>query len=67
MTEPTATIKYRGKEHTVRANLPVIKAVKMLKISLNSHLIIRNGELITEDELLLPGDRVEMLSVISGG
>jgi sulfur carrier protein len=67
MIEHTATIKYRGKEHTVRANLPVIKAVKMLKIPLNSHLIIRNGELITEDELILPGDRIEMLPVISGG
>ena len=67
MTESIAVIKYRGKEHTVRANLPVIKAVKMLKIPLNSHLIIRNGELITEDELILPGDRIEMLPVISGG
>ena len=67
MTESTAIIKYHGKEHAVRANLPVIKAVKMLKIPLNSHLIIRNGELITEDELILPGDRIEMLPVISGG
>ncbi len=67
MTETTAIIKYHGKEHIVRANLPVIKAVKMLKIPLNSHLIIRNGKLITEDELILPGDRIEMLSVISGG
>ena len=67
MTESTAIIKYRGKEHLVRANLPIIKAVKMLKIPLNSHLIIRNGELITEDELILPGDSIEMLPVISGG
>ena len=67
MTDPTAIIKYRGREYTVQANLPVMKAVKKLKIPLNSHLIIRNGELITEDELLLPGDQVEMLSVISGG
>jgi sulfur carrier protein len=67
MTDPSAIIKYRGKEYTVRANIPVIKAVKMLKIPLNSHLIIRNGELITEDELILPGDQIQMLPVISGG
>ena len=67
MDGPTATIKYRGKEHTVRANLPVMKAVKMLKVPLNAHLILRNGELITEDELILPGDRIEMMPVISGG
>jgi len=67
MPESIATIKYHGKEHSVRANLPLIKAVKMLKIPLNSYLIIRNGELITEDELILPGDRIEMLPVISGG
>jgi sulfur carrier protein len=67
MTDPSAIIKYRGKEYTVRANIPVIKAVKMLKIPLNSHLIIRNGELITEDELILPNDHIEMLPVISGG
>jgi sulfur carrier protein len=67
MTEPLAIINYRRKEYPVNANIPVSKAVKMLKIPLNSHLIIRNGELITEDELLLPGDTVEMLPVISGG
>ena len=67
MTEPVATIHYHGKEHTVRANLPVIKAVKKLKVPLNSHLIIRNGELITEDELIHPGDNIIMLPVISGG
>jgi sulfur carrier protein ThiS len=67
MSEALATIKYHGKEYIVRANVPVLKAVKMLKIPLGSHLIIRNGELITEDELLLPGDHIEMLPVISGG
>jgi sulfur carrier protein len=67
MANTSAIIKFRGKEYTVRANIPVLKAVKMLKIPLNSHLIIRNGELITEDELILPGDHIEMLPVISGG
>ncbi len=67
MPESSAIIKYRGKEYTVRANLPVIKAVKMLKIPLNSYLIIRDGELITEDVLILPGDHIEMLPIISGG
>jgi sulfur carrier protein ThiS len=67
MPDPTAIIKYRGKEYNVRANIPVLKAVKILKIPLNSHLIIRNGELITEDEFILPGDQIQLLPVISGG
>lgn len=67
MIEHSAIVKYRSKEYSIRANLPVIKAVKMLNIPLNSYLIIRNGELITEDELIQPGDRLEMLPIISGG
>jgi len=52
-------------------NLPragtLSKALKILEVSPQSVLAIRNGQLITEDEMLQDGDIVELISVISGG
>lgn len=38
-----------------------------LDIILEDVLIIRNGELVTEDEFLNNDDEIKLLSVISGG
>jgi sulfur carrier protein ThiS len=51
----------------MRAGIPVRKAMKILHLMPDSHLIIRRGELITDDEVLQPGDLIELLPVISGG
>jgi sulfur carrier protein ThiS len=67
MIDNFATIKYRGKTHQVNANQPVLKAIKLLKIPRSAYLITREGTLITEDEIMKPGDLIEMLPVISGG
>lgn len=40
---------------------------KLLKINSEGVLIVRNGELITEEEVLDNSDSVKILSVISGG
>ena len=39
------------------------------KLNLNpeSHLVIRRGELLTNDDLILEEDQIEILSSISGG
>jgi len=60
-------IQVRGKRHEMRTGIPVRKAMKILRITPGSHLIIRRGELITDDEILQPGDLIELLPVISGG
>ncbi|MGM5480982.1 MAG: MoaD/ThiS family protein [Nanobdellota archaeon] len=41
--------------------------LKKLDVASEDVLIIRNGELVTEDELLEDNDVIELLSVISGG
>jgi len=67
MSEDNPIIQVRGKRHEMRAGIPVRKAMKILQIAPDSHLIIRRGELITDDEILQPGDLIELLPVISGG
>ena len=43
------------------------KFLKKKGISPQAVLAVRNGQLITEDEMLRDGDVVELISVISGG
>ncbi|NPB06769.1 MAG: MoaD/ThiS family protein [Aquificae bacterium] len=61
-------VVYRGKE----IELPVkeIKAKELLKrlgLSPLSALVIKNGEVVSEDELLREGDEVRVVNAISGG
>jgi len=38
-----------------------------LKINLEAVIVVKNNEVITEDEILKDKDKLELLSVISGG
>jgi len=51
----------------MREGIPIRKALKILNITPDSVLIIRDGTLITDDEMLQPGDVIELMPVISGG
>ncbi len=51
-------LKFKGK---------VSELVKKLKIIPESCLIIRNNELVTDDEKLKDDDDIKILSVVSGG
>ena len=67
MSEPQPLVKVRGRQHEMRAGIPISKAMKILQVTPGSHLIIRRGDLITDDEVLQPGDEIELMPVISGG
>ncbi len=41
--------------------------LNQLKLNPEAFIIVRNSEVITEDELLQESDLIELLSVISGG
>jgi len=41
--------------------------LRELGLNPETHLVIRNGELVTRDEWLEEEDRVEIVSAISGG
>jgi sulfur carrier protein len=50
--------RFRGKARNL---------LKDLKISTETVIVVRNNELVTEDETLTDNDRIKILSVISGG
>ena len=60
-------LQLRDKKYTVKAGLTVCKALEQLNIPSESVLATRNGELITEDEVLKEGDLITLVAVISGG
>ena len=58
---------HRRKEHLLPAGISVRKALEMLGVSPESHLVVHNGKLITEDVILQAGDVIRLVPVISGG
>ncbi len=65
----TITAILRKKEHTFEEtkDLTVSKVFKILGILPETYLCVREGELITEQELLKDGDVIRLIPVISGG
>ncbi len=45
----------------------VREVLRELNLIVEAHLVIRGGDLLTEDELALDSDRLEIRPVISGG
>lgn len=48
-------------------SIQVIEAFKRLQLSPEAHLLVRNGELLNENDFLKDGDEVKIVAVISGG
>jgi len=67
MSEESVTIILKDKIFPRRAGIPLHKALRMLDLPANAHLALRDGQLLTEDEMLKKGDRIELVAVISGG
>ena len=60
-------IIFRDNEYELDHGITVKKALKQIDITPESVLPTRDGELITEDEVLRDGDIIKLLAVISGG
>ena len=60
-------IIYREHEFDLRPGMALLDALKKIDILPETIISTRNGEVITEDEFLLDGDVVLLISVISGG
>lgn len=60
-------IVYRDKEWTLDRTISVHQMLKYIHVLPENVLVVRNGQLIPEDESLLPGDEVKVVAVISGG
>lgn len=48
-------------------DLTVAKALAKLELLPEANLVLRDGELLTEHELLRDGDVIKIVAVISGG
>ena len=60
LSHPVRTVNVKGPK---RAK----DVLRELNLVVEAHLVIRGGELITEDELLSDKDQIEIRPVISGG
>ncbi len=67
MTMQTAKLVLRGKEYEVRAGMTLRHALETVQVDSESVLAVREGEMITDDEILKPGDIIKLVAVISGG
>ena len=67
MTYLTAKLILRDKVYEVKAGLALVDAMKKNNIVPEAVIAVRDGETLTDDEILLPGDEIKLISVISGG
>ncbi len=58
----------RKKEYELEGKtIKVIQALQQLNLSPEAYLLVRNGELLNENDVLRDGDVIKIVSVISGG
>jgi sulfur carrier protein ThiS len=62
-----AKLVLRDKEYEVKAGMTLLDALKKSNIVAESVIATRDGEMITEDEVLRAGDVIKLIAVISGG
>lgn len=62
-----ATLQLREETFEVRSGMTVRAAMQKVGIQPESVIPTRDGDLITEDEILKEGDHVRLVAVISGG
>ncbi len=62
-----ATLILRGQSYPVKAGMGLREALLKNNILPESVLAVRQGVMITEDEILQAGDVVKLIMVISGG
>ena len=64
----TIKLVLRKKEYELEGkNLQVKQALRELDLSPEAYLLVRDGELLNENDLLRDGDIVKIVAVISGG
>ena len=62
-----AHLKLRKERYEIRSGMTVRDALIKLDIPPDSVIPVKDGELMTDDELLEEGDQIRLIAVISGG
>ncbi len=60
-------ITYREKKWELKGGMTARDAIRKTGLDPEAVLVIRNGELVTDDVILADSDDVRLVSVISGG
>lgn len=60
-------IVYRKKEYEMKPGMTLSSTLKKLRIHPTEVIAVRDGEMITEDEILRDGETIRLIPVISGG
>ena len=60
-------VVYRERTWSFDESMTVKQMLKRIDILPESALVVRDGKLVTEDQLLKPGDAVKVVDAISGG
>lgn len=64
----TIKLILRKKEYQIEGkSVQVKQALEQFNLSPEAHLLIRDGELLNENDWLRDGDMVKIVAVISGG
>ncbi|MDQ7030734.1 MAG: MoaD/ThiS family protein [Ardenticatenia bacterium] len=69
MSERQENVKVVLRQQTweVEPGLTARQLLKRLNLNPESYLVTRNGELISDDTVIQPGDTIRLVAVISGG
>ncbi|HDQ34782.1 MAG TPA: MoaD/ThiS family protein [Chloroflexi bacterium] len=60
-------VTYRDRKWEFDQTMQVRALLKALDILPENVLVVRNGQLVTEDQHLRQGDEVKIVAVVSGG
>lgn len=63
----TAKLTFRKQEFEVEAGITIYHALQKLGIDEHSVITTRDGDVLTDDEILQDGDVIKLVAVISGG
>lgn len=61
------TLTYRRQTFTVKPGMTVRAAIQKCDLNPETVLAARDGELITGEEIVKPGDQIKLIATISGG
>ena len=61
------TLRLRDQDYQVKPGMTLRDSLLKIGVLPESVLSVRDGELITEDEILQDGETVRLISVVSGG
>jgi len=63
----TVQFDLRKEKFETRSGMTLRDSLKKIEINPESVLAVRDGVLLTDDEILKEGDRIKLVPVISGG